>query len=282
VTDNISKELENYFEKELSRLANKINNLKSRIESGSKESSYYSIGNLLLSKIYELKKGMDKINLHDYQTNSDITIKLSPKLSPKENIDKYFEKAKDEKINYNKSLELLNFTVEKYNHLKAELNNYEISDSLDEITKIHKRVLPKKENIIKMDTGLKFKYWHYVVEEKYNIYIGRDSKSNDYLSIKYAKQNDYWFHARGMPGSHVVLKVENVKEGVPKHIIKAAANLAAYYSKAKTAGTVPVSYTFAKFVYKKKGMLPGKVMLTKEKTLMVKPEIPKNSQLMDN
>ncbi|MCB9205734.1 MAG: DUF814 domain-containing protein [Ignavibacteriales bacterium] len=107
------------------------------------------------------------------------------------------------------------------------------------------------------------------------------AKSNDYSFVKFAKQNDYWFHARGLPGSHVVIRVDNVKEGIPKDIIKKGASLAAYYSKAKTAGTAPVSYTLAKFVYKKKGMEPGKVFLTKESTLLVKPEIPKNCILID-
>ena len=131
-----------------------------------------------------------------------------------------------------------------------------------------------------METGLKFKYWHYLIEDIYNVYVGRDSKSNDYLSVKFAKQNDYWFHARGLPGSHVVLRVDNVKQGIPKPIIKKAASLAAIHSKAKTTGTASVSYTFAKFVYKKKGMAPGKVILTKENTLLVKPEIPKNCELV--
>ena len=106
-------------------------------------------------------------------------------------------------------------------------------------------------------------------------------QSNDYLSIKFANQNDYWFHARGLPGSHVVLRVENTKEGIPKDIIKKAASLAAFYSKAKTASAAPVSYTFAKFVHKKKGMETGKVLLQKENTLLVKPGIPKNCVLVN-
>ena len=154
-------------------------------------------------------------------------------------------------------------------------------NTIDEIESLHKKLIVKKEKIIKMDSGLKFKYWHYVIENKYHVYIGRDSKSNDYLSIKFAKQNDYWFHARGLPGSHVVLRVDNIKEGIPKDIIKKAASLAGYHSKAKTAGSSPISYTFAKFVHKKKGMEPGKVLLQKEKTLLVKPEIPKNCELVD-
>ncbi len=89
-----------------------------------------------------------------------------------------------------------------------------------------------------------------------------------------------FMHARGLPGSHVVLRVDKPKEGIPKNILKNAAQLAAYHSKAKTAKLAPVSYTFGKYVRKKKGMDPGKVLLMKENVLLVRPEIPKNAVLV--
>lgn len=278
---NYQKELEKFFDKELNKIAVKLNNLKGRIEKGSKENLYYEYGNLLLANIYLLKKGLTHIKLKTFDQQNEYIIKLDPKLPPKKNVDKYFEKAKDEKVNFNKSTQLFKLTQQKHEELTEEYKKFKNAESADEISKIYKSIIPKKQEIIKMDSGLKFKYWQYKIDDKYDCFIGRDSKSNDYLSIKFAKQNDYWFHARGLPGSHVVLRVENVKEGIPKDVVKKAASLAAFYSKAKTAGTAPVSYTFAKFVYKKKGMEPGKVLLTKEKTLLVKPEIPNNC-VLDN
>jgi len=94
------------------------------------------------------------------------------------------------------------------------------------------------------------------------------------LTTRFAKQNDFWFHARSVSGSHVVLRVENTKDVVPKSILKKVASLTAYHSKAKTAGVVPVSYTFKKYVIKRKGQPPGQVSLLKEEVLLVKPEIP--------
>ncbi len=111
--------------------------------------------------------------------------------------------------------------------------------------------------------------------------MGKDSKSNDLLTLKFAKQNDYWFHARAVPGSHVILRVENTKEAIPKSVLKKVASLAAYHSKAKTAGLVPVSYTFKKYVVKRKGMEPGKVALLKEDTILVTPEIPEGVEFVD-
>ena len=134
---------------------------------------------------------------------------------------------------------------------------------------------PDKEDI-------KIKFKHYIIEEKYDVYVGKDSKNNDLLTTKFAKQNDYWFHARSVSGSHVVLRVENAKEVIPKSILKKTASLAAYHSKAKTSGLAPVSYTLKKYVVKKKGYPLGTVHLLKEETLLVKPEIPKNCEFITN
>ncbi len=104
--------------------------------------------------------------------------------------------------------------------------------------------------------------------------LGRIVKAMILLTTRFAKQNDYWFHARGSSGSHVVLRVENTKEPIPKNILKKAAAIAAYHSKSKTSGTAPVAYTFKKYVVKKKGDPSGTVRLLREDVLLVKPEIP--------
>jgi len=128
----------------------------------------------------------------------------------------------------------------------------------------------------KMEERTSFK--HYILHGQYHVFVGKDSRNNDELTTQFAKQNDLWFHARGVAGSHVVLRVDNTKEAVPKNIIKEAAALAAYYSKAKTSGMAPVSYTFRKYVHKKKGLDPGQVILSKESVVLVKPEIPKECE----
>ena len=127
-----------------------------------------------------------------------------------------------------------------------------------------------------MEEKINFK--HYILHDKYDVFVGKDSKNNDELTTQFAKQNDLWFHARGLPGSHVVLRITNTKEAVPKNIIKETASIAAYFSKAKTAGMVPVSYTFRKYVHKKKGLDPGQVILDREDVVLVKPEIPKGCE----
>ena len=122
---DVEKELEKYFDKELNSLSNKLNKLSSRIESGSNEEKYYKQANLLLSNIYRIKRGMQEIIVTDNE-GIEVKIKLDPKLSPNDNIEKYFEKAKGEKLNFNKSVELFNFTKQKYDSLN---NDYKIFKS---------------------------------------------------------------------------------------------------------------------------------------------------------
>ncbi len=280
--NKLKKEISKQLFKELEKTANKLNNLKGRIEKGERSDEYYNYGNLLLANRHKLNKGMDKISVVDYVTNKELVIKLNPKNAPQKSIDFYFEKARDEKINFKISEQLFEGTIKKYSKLIEIEKEYEAANSVDEYSKITEKlkISDKKNEKKKVTNGAKLR--ELLIDGKYKVLVGRDSKSNDMLSIKIAKQNDYWFHARGLPGSHVVLRVEDSKIGIPKSILKNAAQIAAFYSKAKTAGTAPVSYTLAKYVRKKKGMEPGKVLIEKEKVLLVRPGIPANTEMVSD
>ena len=264
-----------YLERELNKVSSKINNLKGVIERGSKEKEYNKFGNLLLTNISALKPGMKSINVIDFLNDgNEIEIKLDPKLTPQKNIDYYFDKSKAERIAFAKTNELFIKANKDFESLNKSINSLEEIDSvkqLDEMMNEYK-IKPIAGKDQKENISEKFK--HYLVEGKYNVFVGKDSKNNDLLTTKFAKQNDYWFHARSVSGSHVVLRVDNVKEPVPKNILKKAAALAAFHSKAKTAGIVPVAFTLKKYVVKKKGDPAGTVHLLREDVLLVKPEIP--------
>ena len=275
--DEVYKIINSELEKKLSYLSNKINNLEDRVNKGSRENDYYKMGNLLLSNLHLITNDLDTIEVFDFETDNNIKIKIDKKLSPSENASRYFDKAKDEKKNYQISKVLFNQSKQEYFALLEIKSKFDQNTYLEDLRNIKEQLRIKDKILPKMNKEeINIKYYHYVIEDKYHVYVGRDSKNNDLLTLKFAKQNDLWFHARGLPGSHVVLRIENSKEVIPKNIIKATASIAAYYSKAKTAGTVPVSYTFKKFVIKKKGMEPGKVLLLKESSILVKPEIPSN------
>lgn len=269
------KVVEKFLSTELEKTSYKINNLKIRIAKGSNEEIYNKSGNLLLINLLNIQKGSKSIVVSDiYSENEKFEIALNEKLGPKENINYYFEKSRSEKINFEKSKLLYKELLNKYDKFQLSKEKLNLAKDNIDIKKLKMELKIKEENFKNENDNISTKFKHYIIEDKYDLYVGKDSTNNDLLTVKFAKQNDYWFHARSLPGSHVVLRVNNTKEPVPKNILKKAASIAAYHSKAKTAGVVPVSFTLKKYVVKKKGMTAGKVALLKEDVLLVKPEIP--------
>jgi predicted ribosome quality control (RQC) complex YloA/Tae2 family protein len=272
-----------HLDKELYKLSNKLNSIKTAIDRGSKEAEYKKSGDLLLININLIRNGMESIEVTNiFSGNSSVNIKLDAALSPPKNIDRYFENARNEKIRLEKSMEIYKISSAKYNKLRQLKEKSSQANTIEDYNYLMKELKIKETAIFQKgeDPGIKFK--HYLIDGKYNVYVGKDSRNNDLLTMKFAKQNDYWFHARKVAGSHVVLQVENKKEAVPKNILSRTASLAAYHSKAKTSGLAPVSFALKKYVVKKKGMEPGEVAMMKEDVLIVKPEIPKGCEFIIN
>lgn len=113
-------------------------------------------------------------------------------------------------------------------------------------------------------------FFEYILPGGWEILVGRTDRDNDYLSLKIAGPNDWWFHIKGMPGSHVVLRVPTGEEP-DRSVLKQVASIAAYHSKAREAGIVPVSCTRARYVTKPRGAKPGTVHIRKETVLKVRP-----------
>ena len=283
--DKYSKEklIRNHIERELKKVISKIQNLQGVIERGTKDEEYNKIGKLLLANLSSIKSRMSSIVVEDiFSAGEKVNIKLNPAMTPQKNIDYYFEKSRSEKIVFSKSQELFENAKKDFEKLKKmeyTLDNIESTKELDDLMK-QLKIKTTQESNDKEDLSSKFK--HYIIENKYDLYVGKDSKNNDLLTTKFAKQNDYWFHSRGSSGSHAVLRIHSTKESVPKSVLKKAASIAAYHSKAKTAGIVPVVYTFKKYVVKKKGDPAGTVHLLREDVLLVKPVIPANCEYVSS
>lgn len=120
----------------------------------------------------------------------------------------------------------------------------------------------------------------YTLPEGWKVLAGRTDTDNDRLSLKIAGPNDWWFHVRGMPGSHVILKVERGQE--PSNaVLRQAAAVAAYHSKARTGGSVAVTATRARFVSKPRGAKPGTVQIRRETVFKVRPALPEGARDAD-
>jgi predicted ribosome quality control (RQC) complex YloA/Tae2 family protein len=276
---NKFKIVDRYLNKELSRLSTKLNKIKVQLDRGSREEEFNQKGNLLLININSIYKGMNEIELDDiYKENKKIKIKLDTILSPEQNYKRYFERARNDKIGLMKSKEIFSDSEKKYFLFKSLKDKLDTIPSAQELGEIMKELKIKHQETADTKEELSQKFKHYVINQKYHVFVGKDSKNNDLLTTRFAKQNDLWFHARSVSGSHVVLRIDSSKEIIPKDVLKKTASLAAFHSKAKTAGVVPVSYCFKKYVVKKKGMPIGQVALLREDTLLVKPEIPKECE----
>ena len=115
--------------------------------------------------------------------------------------------------------------------------------------------------------------WEHTLPGGWTVLAGKADADNDLLSIKMARPNDWWFHVRGMSGSHVLLRAKE-DEQPDKAVLKQAAAVAAYYSKARGGGIVPVSACLARYVTKPRGAKPGTVQIRKEVVLKVRPALP--------
>jgi len=114
------------------------------------------------------------------------------------------------------------------------------------------------------------------LDDTHTLYVGRSAANNDELTMKFARQQDWWMHVRGASGSHAVLRgVSGPK--IPKQILETAAAITAYYSQARNASYVPVVYTQRKYVRKPKGANVGAVVIDREQTVMVRPSLPEGA-----
>ena len=258
------------LKKEIKNVEGNIGNLNNTIQEFKQADKLRVYGDLILANIANINEGDKKLVVTDPVTYEEIKIKLKPDLKPAENANSYYEKYKKQK----NAIEDIEKRVKKFEKekekLEKELEELEQIEDFQEVKKLEKEL--KKEG--KPDETSRFR--KFVLSDKYEVWVGKDSKSNDLLTTKHSAPNDLWFHVRGASGSHTVLKVSSKKDDVPKEIVKKAASISAYYSKARNASMVPVAYCEKKFVKKPKGAKSGSVIMTREKVVNVKPELPED------
>ncbi len=215
-------------------------------------------GELILMNKTKIKKGMKLGHIFDPYSSTDIEIKLDPRKSPQENAQSYFSKYKKQKRGQPRMRK-------KIEELKREIESIETSTSVVRTALISR---PKKR-----EESLPFRMFK--LGSGSLVYVGKSAKSNQELTFKYARPNDYFFHTRGYEGAHTVLKAKVPRGQSPKKSdIGNAASIAAYFSKARKQKNVPVSYTQCKYLKKNKKGRPGSVILMRETVIFVEPAIP--------
>lgn len=268
----IRKRVETKLKRDIDFFIQKAEKLEQVINTPGKSEFYDQCANLLLINIEQINKGVNEITVENIFRNGELVkIKLKEDISPSENVNYYFRKARGEKLKYETAEKSFVMVNQKIVDLKRRLKIFEKMDlnELREFEKENKSDDGSQKSGYKIDAKVR----RFFLDNKWEILVGKDSENNDILTLKVARQSDYWFHARGASGSHVVLRFSG-KDKPPKEIIKKTAQIAAFYSKAKNSKLVPVCYTQRKYVVKRKGMNPGQVSLLREEVVMVPPQIP--------
>lgn len=265
-TDSLRDTRIKEIEKKIKLAQHKADSLRVQLEHSMNSDELRIKGDLILQNIHDIKKG-DNEFIYLPGLPDEVRIKLKEELSPSENAAVYFEKYKKQK----KSVSILKDKIIEMNQAKLKLEQE--LDKIKEITEL--KTLMKEEKKITADKNDETsRFRKFAINDKYEVWVGKDSASNDLLTTRHSAQNDLWFHVRGASGSHTVLKTGNRKEDIPKDVIHSAAAIAAYYSKARNASSAPVAYCERKFVKKKKGFAQGAVMMEREKVVFVKPGLP--------
>jgi predicted ribosome quality control (RQC) complex YloA/Tae2 family protein len=226
---------------------------------------FEEIGNILMAFLHLIPEGESKVTLEDFYRNQPITIKLNSTLSPAANAENYYRKAK------NFSKELAHWE-ENIARKKQEIA--EIAEKLQALASVDTRkgLKPFLAIALSKNTTEELPFKQFEVEG-WVIWVGKNAKNNDLLTLKYAKKQDIWLHARDVSGSHVIVRNPQNKT-VPAFVIEKAASLAAYFSKRQTESLCPVIVTSKKYVRKTKDLLPGMVIVDREEeVVLVKPEL---------
>jgi len=253
----------------------KIEKLRESLREAEDADQYRVWGELLNAYMHTFAKGdaaVEVVNYYDEEQRT-VTISLDPLLSPSENAQRYFRK-------YQKMKNSITAIAEQIEHAQAEIEYMETllqqleEAGLNDIEEIRAELAEGGyiRNRFPKDTRRKKnnapQVHAYKSSEGITIYVGRNNTQNDYITNKLARPTDTWMHTKDIPGSHVVIHSSEYGDAT----LAEAANLAAYYSKAKQSSMVPVDYTFVRHVRKPSGAKPGFVIYEKQKTLFVTPD----------
>ncbi len=272
-------ELLKSLKRQVKRTASGLKNLSLADKGLSRSEEYEKFAHLLMANAHLGKIDGDKIAVEDlYDAGKKIEIRLDPKLSIVENAERYYEKARNSAISYKEALKripLLEGRKKTLEFLIAEFQEIRKLYELQEWEKKHKEQLLElgvgtKESTV--DSGHPF---HVFEVQGFTVWIGKNARNNDIL-VQMAHKEDIWLHARGVSGSHVIIRMGNNKKFPPKTVVQEAAAYAAYNSKARGAELVPVIVTKKKFVRKVKKAAPGAVIVEREEVEFVAPKNPSN------
>lgn len=235
---------------------------------------YKIYGELLHVYGYNLEEGAKTLGAFNYYTNEMIQIPLDPMLSPQENAKKYFDKYNKQKRTYEALSSLIQETSDDIRYLESVRTALDIARSEEDLAEIKEELIAAgymKRKFTKKKQRIKNKPLHYISSDGYDMYVGKNNFQNEELTFHFANGNDWWFHAKQAPGSHVIVKTKG--EELPDSTFEEAGRLAAYYSSMRNADKIEIDYVEKKHVKKPSGGKPGFVVYYTNYSLIIDSDI---------
>lgn len=240
-----------------------------------KRDRYKVYGELLNTYGYELTGGEKELKCLNYYTGEDLKIPLDSQLSAQENSQKYFNKYNKLKRTFEALSDLTLETKREIDHLESISAALDIAVREEDLVQIKEELMEfgfiKKRAFGSKKPKITSRPYHYRSSDGFDIYVGKNNYQNEEVTFKIANGNDWWFHAKGIPGSHVVVRTKG-KE-LPDRTFEEAGELAAYYSKGRGNEKVEIDYIQRKHVKKAAGGAPGFVIYHTNYSLMAAPKL---------
>ncbi len=231
---------------------------------------------------YSLPAGSNELTALNYYTEQEITIPLDPTMTPQENSQKYFARYNKQKRTFEALTELIKETADDIQYLESISNALDIAMSEADLAQIKEELMQSgyiKRKFTKKKVKLTSKPMHYISGDGYHMYVGKNNLQNDELTFSFASGNDWWFHAKGAPGSHVIVKTNG--DELPDRTFEDAGRLAAYYSKNRGSDKVEIDYVEKKHVKKPNGAKPGFVVYYTNYSLVIDSDISEIENVQD-
>lgn len=247
-----------------------------QLKNTQKREKYKVYGELIQAYGYNLEPEAKSLTCMNYYTNEEITIPLDPSKTPLENSKKYFARYNKLKRTYEALSELTVDTKADLDHLDSIATSLALSDQEKDLASIKQELSDygyiKSHGKKGSRRPAKSKPLHFLSSDGFHIYVGKNNYQNDELTFKFANGGDWWFHAKNMPGSHVIVRKEQA-DTLPDATFEEAGRLAAYYSKGRQDPKVEIDYIQRKELKKPPKAKPGFVIYHTNYSMMCTPNI---------
>ncbi|MCC8161750.1 MAG: NFACT family protein [Lachnospiraceae bacterium] len=270
-----STDLRRIVQTALERNVKKYDLQAKQLKDTEKREKYRIYGELINTYGYNVEPGSKSFRALNYYTGEEIEIPLDPQIPVQENAKKYFDRYGKLKRTYEAVTALLKETGEEIEHLRSIQTALDIALKEEDLAEIREELMQsgyiRKRPQNAKRPKITSKPFHYISSDGYDMYVGKNNLQNDALTFQFANGNDWWFHAKGAPGSHVIVRTNG--NTLPDSTFEEAARLAAHYSANRDAEKVEIDYVEKKQVKKPNGAKPGFVVYYTNYSMMISPDI---------